>query len=29
MYSDPQGLNLWNSIAHGTLERGMINAVIS
>ncbi|WP_081934936.1 DUF4209 domain-containing protein [Rhizobium sp. OV201] len=29
MYSDPRGLNLRNSIAHGTLERGMINAVIS
>ena len=29
IYSDPRGLNLRNSIAHGTLERGMINAVIS
>jgi lysyl-tRNA synthetase class 1 len=29
IYSDPRGLNLRNSIAHGTLERGMVNAVIS
>jgi hypothetical protein len=29
VYSDPRGLNLRNSIAHGRLERGMINAVIS
>ena len=29
IYSDPRGLNLRNSIAHGTIERGMINSVIS
>lgn len=29
IYSDPRGLNLRNSIAHGTLERGMVNGVVS
>ncbi len=28
IYSDPRGLNLRNSIAHGTLERGMVNGVV-
>lgn len=29
IYSDPRGLNLRNSVAHGTLERGMVNGVVS
>jgi Domain of unknown function (DUF4209) len=29
IYSDPRGLNLRNSVAHGTLDRGTVNAVVS
>jgi hypothetical protein len=28
IYSDPRGLNLRNSVAHGLLERGLINSVV-
>lgn len=29
IYSDPRGLNLRNSVAHGLLDKGMVNSVVS
>ncbi|WP_168247821.1 MULTISPECIES: DUF4209 domain-containing protein [unclassified Mesorhizobium] len=28
LFSDPRGLNLRNSVAHGLLERGLVNSVV-